>query len=71
MVASVFKWAATQSFDFSVCGRMHKIMNCCRSQVSESHSGLSNETRYEAKPIVDTLANLWGGERRVLGLVYQ
>ena len=23
--------------------------------------GLSNEARYEAKPIVDTLANRWGG----------
>ena len=36
--------------------------------------GLSTEARYEAKPIVDTLANRWGGGRRqrgVPGLVHK
>jgi ATP/ADP translocase len=40
-----------------------KIMNLAVAKpVRESlWRGLSNEARYEAKPIVDTLANRWGG----------
>ena len=40
-----------------------KIMNLAIAKpVRESlWRGLSNEARYEAKPIVDTIANRWGG----------
>ena len=48
---------------FLVVDECTKIMNLAVAKpVRESlWSGLSNEARYEAKPIVDTLANRWGG----------
>ena len=48
---------------FLVVDECTKIMNLAVAKpVRESlWRGLSNEARYEAKPIVDTLANRWGG----------
>jgi ATP/ADP translocase len=48
---------------FLVVDEATKIMNLAVAKpVRESlWRGLSNEARYEAKPIVDTLANRWGG----------
>lgn len=48
---------------FLVVDECCKIMNLAVAKpVRESlWRGLSNEARYEAKPIVDTLANRWGG----------
>jgi hypothetical protein len=48
---------------FLVVDECTKIMNLAVAKpVRESlWHGLSNEARYEAKPIVDTLANRWGG----------
>jgi ATP/ADP translocase len=48
---------------FLVADECCKIMNLAVAKpVRESlWRGLSNEARYEAKPIVDTLANRWGG----------
>jgi ATP/ADP translocase len=48
---------------FLVVDECCKIMNMAVAKpVRESlWRGLSNEARYEAKPIVDTLANRWGG----------
>lgn len=48
---------------FLIVDECTKIMNLAVAKpVRESlWSGLSNEARYEAKPIVDTLANRWGG----------
>lgn len=48
---------------FLVVDECCKIMNLAVAKpVRESlWLGLSNEARYEAKPIVDTLANRWGG----------
>jgi hypothetical protein len=48
---------------FLVLDECCKIMNLAVAKpVRESlWRGLSNEARYEAKPIVDTLANRWGG----------
>jgi ATP/ADP translocase len=48
---------------FLVADECTKVMNLAVAKpVRESlWRGLSNEARYEAKPIVDTLANRWGG----------
>jgi ATP/ADP translocase len=48
---------------FLVVDECTKIMNLAVAKpVRESlWRGLSNEARYESKPIVDTLANRWGG----------
>ena len=48
---------------FLIADECCKIMNLAVAKpVRESlWRGLSNEARYEAKPIVDTLANRWGG----------
>lgn len=48
---------------FLVVDECCKVMNLAVAKpVRESlWRGLSNEARYEAKPIVDTLANRWGG----------
>jgi hypothetical protein len=48
---------------FLIVDECCKIMNLAVAKpVRESlWRGLSNEARYEAKPIVDTLANRWGG----------
>lgn len=48
---------------FLVADECCKVMNLAVAKpVRESlWRGLSNEARYEAKPIVDTLANRWGG----------
>jgi ATP/ADP translocase len=48
---------------FLIVDECTKIMNLAVAKpVRESlWRGLSNEARYEAKPIVDTLANRWGG----------
>lgn len=48
---------------FLVLDEFAKVMNFAVAKpVRESlWRGLSNEARYEAKPIVDTLANRWGG----------
>jgi ATP/ADP translocase len=48
---------------FLIVDEATKIMNLAVAKpVRESlWRGLSNEARYEAKPIVDTLANRWGG----------
>jgi hypothetical protein len=48
---------------FLIVDEACKIMNLAVAKpVRESlWRGLSNEARYEAKPIVDTLANRWGG----------
>ena len=48
---------------FLVLDECCKVMNLAVAKpVRESlWRGLSNEARYEAKPIVDTLANRWGG----------
>jgi len=48
---------------FLILDELTKVLNFAVAKpVRESlWSGLSNEARYEAKPIVDTLANRWGG----------
>jgi ATP/ADP translocase len=48
---------------FLIVDEFCKVMNLAIAKpVRESlWRGLSNEARYEAKPIVDTLANRWGG----------
>lgn len=50
-------------FTFLIVDEFCKVMNMAVAKpVRESlWRGLSNEARYEAKPIVDTLANRWGG----------